>query len=304
MTGFSVDWLSLREPADRDARPLRLIDWLTPALETRTQRILDLATGTGANLRYLAPRLGGMQHWVLADYDARLLDAIPSRLGAWARQQSIELTGDVQGLRLRGAALDCRIERLRVDLATHLDTIDCSGFDLVTTAALLDLVSAAWLETLVRRCVDAGCAMLFALNFDGRILFSPAEPEDARVRDLVNQHQRTDKGFGPALGPDAAANAVELLRLLGYEVAAEHSDWRIGDTQPHLQSELIAGWAAAASEMSATEAVALSAWRDRRLAHIQARRSYLVVGHLDVAARPPSGGTIGVVNPGATRVSP
>jgi SAM-dependent methyltransferase len=304
MTGFSADWLSLREPADRDARPLRLIDWIARDLQTKTPHILDLGAGTGSNLRYLAPRLGGMQQWVLADHDPGLLDAIPLRLAEWARLQSFELKNDAQELCLHGVALDCRIGRLHVDLAAHLGTIDFKGLDLVTAAALLDLVSAPWLEALVRRCVDAGCAVLFALSYDGRIQFSPAEPQDARVRELVNQHQRTDKGFGLALGPDAAANAIELLQLLGYEVMAERSDWRIGDTQRQLQSELIAGWAAAASAMSPAEAVAISAWRDSRLTHVQSGRSCVGVGHMDVAARPSSGVTIGAGNVRVTRVPP
>jgi hypothetical protein len=286
MTGFSADWLSLREPADRDARPASLVDWIAPALDrTRPLRILDLATGTGSNLRYLAPRFGGQQQWVLADHDQALLNAIPSRLGAWARQQSLELRGDAGGLRLQGAALDCRIERRCVDLARDLEGIDFSNLALVTTAALLDLVSAAWLERLVSRCAEARCAVLFALSYDGRIEFSPGEPEDARVRELVNRHQRTDKGFGAALGPDAAVQTAELLRALGYEVEALRSDWRIGTTQQQLQSELIAGWATAATEMSAADSASIATWRNRRLAHVESGHSRMAVGHLDVAAR-------------------
>ena len=58
---------------------------------------------------------------------------------------------------------------------------------------------------------------------------SPDEPEDAEVRDLVNRHQRTDKGFGPALGPDAlAAGRERVLVGLGYRVERERSDWALG----------------------------------------------------------------------------
>jgi hypothetical protein len=51
-----------------------------------------------------------------------------------------------------------------------------------------------------------------ALNHDGRIDLSPVDPLDAATVSAVNVHQRIDKGFGPALGPSAAASAITGLR--------------------------------------------------------------------------------------------
>ena len=58
--------------------------------------------------------------------------------------------------------------------------------------------------------------MLFALNYDGRIKCAPGDPDDAAIVALVNRHQRTDKGFGPALGPDAPGLAERCFATLGY----------------------------------------------------------------------------------------
>lgn len=286
MTGFSADWLSLREPADTAARPPGLIDWIAPSLpRDRSVHVLDLATGTGSNFRYLAPRLGGLQQWVLADHDPALLAAMPARLAAWADSQAVAVESAGAALTVQGEGFSSRVERLQVDLSRQLESIGFSRFDLVTTAALLDLVSDVWLEDLVRRCVAEGCTLLFALSYDGRIDFAPNDPLDTRVRDLVNAHQRTEKGFGPALGPDAATRTARLLERLGYEVLAEHSDWRIDAAQPALQSELIIGWAAAAAEMAEDQRAAISDWRERRLAWVRDGQSRLVVGHVDVAGR-------------------
>ena len=280
MTGFSADWLSLREPADTAARPPALIDWIAPSLpRDRSVHVLDLATGTGSNLRYIAPRLGGLQQWVLADHDSALLRAMPERLSTWA----VSAAGAL--LTVQGEGFGCRVDRLQVDLARDLDAVEFSRFDLVTTAALLDLVSDVWLEDLVRRCVAEGCSVLFALSYDGRIECTPADPLDARIRDLVNAHQRTEKGFGPALGPDAATRTIRLLERLGYEVLAEQSDWRIDAAQPQLQSELISGWASAAAAMATSDRALIDAWRERRLAWVRDGQSRLVVGHVDVVGR-------------------
>ena len=71
MSAFSPEWLALREGADARARDASLAGTL---LATRPPgqplRVVDLGSGSGANLRYLAPRLGHGQHWLLIDYDS------------------------------------------------------------------------------------------------------------------------------------------------------------------------------------------------------------------------------------------
>jgi hypothetical protein len=159
------------------------------------------------------------------------------------------------------------------------------GRALVTASALLDLVSDAWLEALVSRCFEAGAAVLFALTYNGRIDYAPAEPEDDWIRDLVNQHQRMDKGLGPAAGPTATMRAAELLAAAGYHVEREASDWVLTSRESRtLQRELIDGWAKAAIEAAPEEVAVIDDWRKRRLAHVDAGDSQLIVGHKDLGA--------------------
>jgi hypothetical protein len=120
-------------------------------------------------------------------------------------------------------------------------------------------------------------------SYDGRIACSPEEPEDDEVRRLVNAHQKRDKGFGPALGPDATARVVALLSAAGYTTKQEQSDWNLAADTVTLQRELVTGWADAASEIAPERKSAIAGWRTRRLAHIDAGRSRIVVGHVDVA---------------------
>jgi hypothetical protein len=156
--------------------------------------------------------------------------------------------------------------------------------DLVTASALLDLVSDAWLQGLCRHCRQNRFTLLFALSYDGRIECAPHDPDDERMRDLVNRHQHTDKGFGPALGPDAAARVGQLLESLGYQVIRDRSDWVLAPEAEALQRALISGWAAAAKAISPADAHRVEAWCGRRLSHVDASRSRLIVGHEDVGA--------------------
>jgi hypothetical protein len=73
---------------------------------------------------------------------------------------------------------------------------------------------------------------------------------------------------------------------VGYRVETESSDWSLGAADQALQRQLIEGWAEAAVEMG-FDASLIRGWRDRRIAHVEARRSHIVVGHLDVAAVAP-----------------
>ena len=67
MSGFAAAWLRLREPADAAARDAELVAGFAAPSE---RFVIDLGAGAGANLRYAAPRLGGVQHWTLVDHDA------------------------------------------------------------------------------------------------------------------------------------------------------------------------------------------------------------------------------------------
>jgi hypothetical protein len=255
MSDFQAEWLALREPIDAVSRSMRLSRAVADALPRyRTTEVLDLGAGTGANARFLAGKLPLPQRWLLIDRDQNLLDHAPK---AWPSQR----------VDLREAVLDKKL---------------FEGRSLVTASALLDLVSEEWLQALVTRCHDAGAAVLFALTYDGRIDFAPAEPEDDAICELANQHQRTDKGFGPALGPTAASRASELFAAAGYHIEREASDWVLAPDSPELQRELIRGWTEAAKAMAPDESAMITDWCDRRLEHVHEARSQLIVGHKDV----------------------
>ena len=261
VTGFTADWLSLREPADSRARDPNLTTQLVQLARQHSQpRFIDLACGTGANLRYLAARVRG--DWRLVDSDAALLERV-------------------------GAVPGCRIETQHLDLTTELHTLEFAADVIVTASALLDLVSDRWLTQLVDCCRVGGCAALFALSYDGRITLTPSDPDDEWIRQLVNLHQLSDKGFGLALGPDAWLRTSDLFRDAGYRVLTARSDWNLLPQEHRLQRSLLEGWTGAAAELASSEITRCQQWLARRLAHVATGASRITVGHEDVLALPP-----------------
>jgi hypothetical protein len=265
MSGFTAEWLSLREPVDRAARSLSLTRMAVDALPAGVVRVLDLATGTGANIRYLAPHLPTEQDWLAVDNDERLLNELPLRMD-WPTLGAI------------------RIECRRVDLSDLDASNIVEGRTLVTASALLDLVSEPWLSALAEQCRRAGAVVLLALTYNGRIAYSPVEPGDDIVRRLVNRHQHTDKGFGPALGPEARVRAEGLFERLDYSVTRTPSDWELDPDARDIQRRLIDGWAEAAIAIESGNERLIRAWQRQRHAHVVAGRSHVVVGHDDLVA--------------------
>jgi len=308
IAGFSADWLQQREPfdaaarseaADRLALPVRLAALRVDAGDP--WRVIDLGCGTGANLRWLAPRLGGPQQWLVVDHDAALLQRWPAALvsvagvnrgtGVPDGSASPATHGDDLNLplRFRGPGFDAAIVRRQLDLAQLLETLPWRNAHLVTASALLDLVSERWLQRVVAVGAKARVAMLFALSVDGRHRWQPPDPDDAAVATLFAAHQRRDKGFGPALGTHAVAVVTRTLHAAGYRVHRSRSDWRLdGSTDPGaraMQRALIDGMAAAACEQDPAAAPWVQGWRVRRIA--LAPQGSLRVGHADLLALPP-----------------
>ena len=133
-------------------------------------RVVDLGAGTGANVRWLAPRLPHpeRQHWTLVDHDPALL----------AR-------GPVDATALRADV---------TDLAQVLTEI--GGADLVTAAALLDLLDGVQVRAIVDAVVDARLPALFALSVDGGVSLDPEDPDDVPVAEAFDAHQRRGDRLG------------------------------------------------------------------------------------------------------------
>ncbi len=285
MSGFSADWLGLREPFDAAARSASLVAELRGRIARGTNAapldVVDLGAGAGSNLRYLAPLIGGAQRWRLADHDAGLLDAALDATRTWAARRGDQIAQTGAALEVRGAAFACEVRCENVNL-DDLAAVQFPNGGLVTAAALLDLVSHDWLDALARRCRAARAAVSLALTYDGRTIATPGEPEDAAVLAMFNRHQLFDKGFGPALGMRAAGAAEAAFEAQGYELRVATSDWVIGPAEHSMQLALLDGWLGAALEIAPESRMALGSWHERRRDHVLAGRSELRVGHVDL----------------------
>ncbi|GIE32492.1 trans-aconitate methyltransferase [Actinoplanes italicus] len=247
---FSAAWLSLREPADASARALELVEQLPGTVRT----VRDLGCGTGSLGRWLSPRLGAGQHWIMTDRDPALL------------LHAAESMPD--GVTVSTQRLD----------VTDLTAADLADTDLVTCSALLDLLTAEEVERLAGVCAEARVSVLFTLSVTGEVQLAPHDPLDAEFEAGFNAHQRRVMDGRRLLGPDAPRVAEEAFTRAGATVTVRPSPWRLGPAMPALTAEWLRGWVGAAAE----ERPDLPAgdYLERRLAALP----HASVGHKDVLA--------------------
>jgi hypothetical protein len=261
---FSAAWLEMREPHDRRARDVTVIEATVAALADRPSvTIADLACGTGSTLRAISPRIKSRQNWRLVDNDLSLLARTP-----------------------QSSPPDVNVVTEPIDLSLDLEAALDGPVDLVTTSALLDLVSDEWLQRFVVEAAARRLPVYIALSYDGRVEMTPGDLIDRKIIAAFNAHQRTDKGFGPALGPAAAQTAVERFERVGYSVVQGQSDWVFAPSDHEMQLELLSGWAAAAREIDDVPLADVIGWLTRRRDLVTAGRSSIRVGHVDLFARP------------------
>jgi SAM-dependent methyltransferase len=262
MSGFSASWLALREPYDVAARNREVLDTMAAAFAgVAPLAVTDLGCGTGSTLRAISPLLPASQSWRLADNDDALLAAAK-----------------------KAAPSGINVTTVAIDLARDLE-LAFGICDFVTTSALLDLVSAAWLDRLVASMIRLSRPLYAALSYDGGVVLTPESRYDRIVIAALNSHQLTEKGFGPALGPHAAKTAPERFRRAGFAVTEGRSDWSFGAADAEIQNEMLAGWAAAAAEIGIARMI-LDEWLRERRAHVADGRSHMRVGHIDFFATP------------------
>lgn len=265
MSGFSAEWLALRESHDMRARNSAVLAAVADRFKSRDAiNIVDLACGAGSTIRALGSHLPARQCWDLVDNDQDLLALACGRSGS----------------------SDVRLNAVPLDLHGNFEAVLDSTKYLVTTSALLDLVSEAWMDRLVRHLASHALPLYAALTYDGRTDFSPSDPLDDSIISAVNTHQRTDKGFGPALGPAAAAAAISRFEAVGYSVVQGQSDWLIGPADHDMQRALLSGWAQAAREIDALPHRDIDDWLARRNEKVEQNASTMRVGHVDFFATP------------------
>jgi SAM-dependent methyltransferase len=276
MSGFSPDWLALREPVDHRSRDDALAVRLGAHFDDREAiSVVDLGCGTGSNLRGTYRYLPAAQSWTLVDYDARLLAAARETLAGWAEASRVE--GD--GLRLEQDGKILSVTFRQADLNAALGQALGAKPDIVTASAFFDLCSPEFIGRLVSAVAERKAVFFTVLTYNGEQEWTPAHAADSRMLRAFTAHQAGDKGFGASAGPAAPAALGATLQSAGYDVHEADTPWRLGASDVKLIKDLADGFAAAVAETGSVPADVIESWS-------AITRTGAVVGHTDTLAIP------------------
>jgi len=266
-TLVSAGWLALRARADDLARSARFAETIARRIGPGPLVVHDLGSGTGAMMRWLAPRLPGPQAWVLHDADPAILNHVDPRS-----------TRDGSGLPVT--------VRTRVEQLADLPIGAFAGASVVTASALLDVLTEGEARAVVDACVASGVPALFSLTVTGGVRLTPRDRSDAAFATAFNDHQRRNAGGRRLLGPDAAPRIRRLFAEAGWRVRAERTPWRLDAGDGALIAEWLDGWIAAAVEQRPELKAEAAEYRRRRTDALARGRLRVVVQHQDVLAWP------------------
>ncbi|MBT9372253.1 class I SAM-dependent methyltransferase [Rhizobium sp. CSW-27] len=267
MSGFDAKWLTLREPADQAARSPVLLDKAIAFLSARAAAegpvtLLDIGCGTGSTYRSLNRHLPAQSRWRLLDHDPALLAEAERRLAGG------------------------NVEFLARDL-NGVESLPDEGVSMVTASAFFDLASAAFVDRFVARLAERRIGLYAVLNYDGKVSWARPHPLDSRLLGDFNRHQLSDKGLGPALGPEAVPHLSAALLANGYRVETAQTPWRIGAAEADLHIAFLRGMVDPVLEVGTLPAEVIGEWMAFRLAYVRGERGGCEVGHLDLLALPP-----------------
>jgi hypothetical protein len=219
--------------------------------------VIDLGSGTGANQRWLSPRLPFEQQWLLIDQDQGLLRSLP---------------------------VAPRTRILTADVGILTSVLDRSGSaQLVTCSALLDVLTVDQLDVIGSALAVARQPGLFSLTVTGAMELSPAHPLDSHLTRAFNDHQRR----GGRAGPDAVRQLSRAFRATGCRLWTTETPWLVDG---HNGGEFVRQFLTDRVDAAVAQDPSLNSagvdWLALRLAQLAEHDLQISVGHRDLLVLP------------------
>ena len=260
------DWLAARVAAD-DAARAATVNTLLPELSRYlieaagpggTVQIIDLGAGTGANQRWLAPRLPIRQRWLHLDHNPVISRSLPLAAETVIIDESVEALGE-------------------------LLTRSSGDRQLVSCSALLDVLTTEQIQAVCRAVIDNRVPAFFSLTVTGGLRLSPADAHDQLLLAAFNDHQRR---AGRA-GPEATTLTVNLLRAAEFAVTTQETPWRLtAESGLAFVDQMLEERLAAAVAQDPALARTAAAWLELRRAQLAAGLLRIELDHCDILGLP------------------
>ncbi|OYW55156.1 MAG: hypothetical protein B7Y80_09935 [Hyphomicrobium sp. 32-62-53] len=269
----TTDLQLLKEAADKRSKNSDVSDAVSGWFEGRASLdVLDLHAGTGATLRALAPLLAPDQAWTLYARDAAEEALARDHLTRWA--PAAQATED-------GLFIDRQGQKIAVRFKLH--DVVAAGGKLAEPAPSLVVIdddlmrySAIAIRMLVAILADRRSVMHARLIYDGRLKLMPHHAADGAFTAALHRRFMRDSGHGEAMGPQAANELSEQLRLSDYSVIEGPSHMHLRAAEAPLIRAVQKELAEAQRIVAKGHDVMIDAWLARPRATLEISQTDLV----------------------------
>ena len=223
---FSKSWINMRVDYDNISRSTVLVDHINKLPQEDDIDLIDLYCGSGNFLVWSLDKNILFDNCILVDHDIKLLKSIKSNLRTHLRP--------MYSIQSNTNNLDLLIKRNSETLSSvSIKKNDCDGyryssgkFHVISYSAALDIMSKPSISSALKR-IKKNNILYFSLCFNGQVRWAPTNTFDKYILTFFNNHQRSDKGFGKALGSKSIEFLKQKADKLNLSVTIKDSPWII-----------------------------------------------------------------------------
>lgn len=263
----------LAQRADAREGPLRVLE-VGAGIGTMPARLLEWDVLPPGDIRYVA-----------LDVDADNVEFVEPYLRSWAADRPASASaGDTLEIECSGRRVE--LEAVAAEAVAYAERA-AGGFDAIVGAALLDVLGADELDTLLCALAPGGLCY-FPITFDGGTRFRPSHPADPEIERYYHEHMDAKPGGSSRAGGDVLERlrAIDDARILG----AAGSDWVVrpvdggypADEAYFLRCILDTVEAAVGEVAGDAFRADLVEWLDRRRDQLEAAELLYLTHQLDV----------------------
>lgn len=274
----------MRVEYDNYSRSNILNKYLNKNRDTSDIELIDMCSGSGNFLIWSIKNKLFFSGYTLIDNDIKLLKSIKSNL---RKNTSKDLTiksntNNMNLILIRGSHISSKVLIKKNDC--DIFNYKTKRFHVISYSAVLDLMSKSSIIKALKRANDIN-VIYFSLCFNGMVKWTPSNIFDKYILSFFNNHQRTDKGFGSALG----FKSIDFLKRYAIKkdmnITTKNSPWVINNKSNKdktFMNRYLLDVKKALFHMEGIDKDILRKWFNEKKNDIESKSIKLYVGHQDI----------------------
>ena len=274
----------MRVEYDEASRSTVLADHLNKLSKKHEIDLIDLCCGTGSFLMWALNKNISFQNCILVDYDIKLLKSIKSNLRAHLKSKyTIQSNTNNLNLLIK--------KNSKTISSVSIEKYDCDEYShknktlhVISYSAALDLMSKSSIDIALKK-IKKNNILYFSLCFNGLVKWTPTNTFDKYILAFFNNHQRSDKGFGSALGHKSIEFLKKKARDLNLNITVTDSPWIIknkSEKDTVFIKRYILDIRKSLFHMEGIDKNILRKWYEDKKNDLENKKIKLYVGHNDV----------------------